>query len=258
MADVNEDVKRRRAERRKKIVKRRLIISFVFLLVITAIVLAIMCLTVFFPILNVNASGSQIYTASQIVKASGINENSNIFTVSEKEIEKKIKAKLPYVDKVTLKRELPDTVSLKISDAREYAAIGVKDLYYVISESGFVLNSYEEIPENTFLINAGNASCKVGDTITFEDAKAQQLAFRLAEALQKSEIKINAIDVTNTVSITARVCDRFDVKFGTEENLEKKILHLGGMIKSIGDRSGQINLSMWSESQSEGSFVPEK
>ncbi len=258
MAEVNADVKRRRAERRKKIVKRRLIISFVFLMIITVIVLAIMCLTVFFPVMRVNAKGSQIYTASQIVKASGINEESNLFTVSQKETEEKIRKKLPYVDSVILKRELPDTVILEVTDAKEYAAVGVEGLYFVISESGYVLNSYEEIPTNTFLLNAGEATCKVGTPITFKDSESARLAYELADALQKSQIKINSIDVTNALNITVRVCDKFDVKLGTEENLDKKILHLGGMIKSIGDRSGQINLSMWSESQSEGSFVPEK
>lgn len=258
MAEVNADVKKRRAERRKKIVKRRLTIAFIFLMVVTVIVLAIMCLTVFFPVLNVRASGSKIYTSTQIVKASGINEETNLFTVSEKGIEEVIKNKLPYVDTVTLKRELPDTISLEISDAKEYAAVGQEGLYFVISESGFVLNSYEEIPQNTFLLNAGNAICKVGTQINFKDSQKADLAYKIAEALQKSKIKINSIDVTSSVNITVRVCDRFDVKLGTEENLEKKILHLGGMIKSIGDRGGQINLSMWSESHSEGSFVPEK
>lgn len=258
MAEVNEDVKRRRNERRKKIRRRRLIISLIFLLIMSLIVLAIMCLTVLFPVLNVEAKGSDIYTSSEIVSASGINEETNLFTVSEEQIENTVKAKLPYVDTVTLKREIPDTIKLFVTDAKEYACVGSEGLYFVISESGFVLNSYEEIPANTFLINAGVAHCEIGTHISYEDSRAAELSQRIAELLIKSDIKINSIDVTSTVSLNVRVCDRFDVKLGTEENLQKKILHLGGMIKSIGDRSGQINLSMWSEEQSEGSFVPDK
>lgn len=258
MAEVNEDVKRRRAERQKKIRRRRLIISLIFLLITSLVVFAIMCLTVLFPVLNVVAQGSEIYTASQIASASGINEETNLFTVSNEQIEKTIKSKLPYVDTVTLKRELPDTVKLYVTDAQEYACVESEGLYFVISESGFVLNSYEEIPDNTFLINAGAARCKIGTQISYENSRAAELSQKISELLNKSDIKINSIDVTNTVNLTVRVCDRFDVKLGTEENLDKKILHLGGMIKSIGDRSGQINLSMWSESQSEGSFVPDK
>ena len=258
MAEVNEDVKKRRAERQKKIRRRRLIISLIFLLIVSLIVLAIMCLTVFFPVLNIESKGSEIYTSSEIVAASGINEETNLFTVSEEQIENTVKAKLPYVDTVTLKREIPDTIKLFVTDAKEYACIKVDELYFVISESGFVLNSYEEIPENTFVINAGEVQCKVGTQISYKDSRAEELSQKIADLLHKSDIKINSIDVTNTVSVTVRVCDKFDVKLGTEENLDKKILHLGGMIKSIGDRSGQINLSMWSESHSEGSFVPDK
>lgn len=258
MAEVNEDVKKRRAERRKKIRRRRLIISLIFLLVAALVVLAVMCLTVLFPVLNVEAKGSEIYTSSELISASGINEETNLFTVSEKQIEEKIKAKLPYVDTVTLKREIPDTINLYITDATEYACIKIDEIYFVLSESGFVLNSYEEIPENTFFINAGEAQCKVGTQILYKDSRAAELSQKIAKLLHESDIKINSIDVTNMVGITVRVCDKFDVKLGTEENLDKKILHLGGMIKSIGDRSGQINLSMWSESHSEGSFVPDK
>ena len=258
MAEVNEDVKKRRAERQKKIRRRRLIISLIFLLIVSLIVLAIMCLTVFFPVLNIESKGSEIYTSSEIVAASGINEETNLFTVSEEQIENTVKAKLPYVDTVTLKREIPDTIKLFVTDAKEYACIKVDELYFVISESGFVLNSYEEIPKNTFVINAGEVQCKVGTQISYKDSRAAELSQKIAKLLHESDIKINSIDVTNMVGITVRVCDKFDVKLGTEENLDKKILHLGGMIKSIGDRSGQINLSMWSESHSEGSFVPDK
>ena len=258
MAEVNEDVKLRRANRQKKIRRRRLIISLIILLVMAIIVLAIMCLTIFFPVLNVEAKGSEIYTSGELIDASGINEETNLFTVSEEQIEKTIKEKLPYVDTVTLKRELPDTVKLYVTDAVEYACIQVDEEYFVISESGFVLNKYDEIPQNTFLVNIGIKKCDIGTQISYLDDRAAELSKRIADLLSKSDIKINSIDVSNNVSLTVRVCDRFDVKLGTEENLEKKILHLGGMIKSIGDRSGQINLSMWSEAQSEGSFVPEK
>ena len=57
------------------------------------------------------------------------------------------------------------------------------------------------------------------------------------------------------MNLTVNVEDKFVVKMGTDEFLEQKIAHLRSMIDSIGDRKGEINLSMWTPNNSQGSFV---
>ena len=92
---MQSDVNKRRAARQKKARRRRLKIAFIFFLIIALITLAIMCFTVFFPIKRINVSGSEIYSKSEIIKASKLTTNDNLLVVSEEEIENNIRQQLP-------------------------------------------------------------------------------------------------------------------------------------------------------------------
>ncbi len=253
-----EDVQNRRKERRRKIRRRRLFISLIFFIIIAIITLAIMCFTLFFPIKSIGAKGSKLYTSEQIVAASGIDVGDKLFAVSKKTVENSIRKSLPYVDAVTIKREFPDGIKLTVKDAEEYVCYNVDGKYYVVSKKGYVLSENGEKPENIFEIICGGVGCEIGAQVTFEDEEAQELIDTLTDAFSKQDISIDEIDITNTIQIKAKVENRFDVYFGTHENIDKKIAHLSGMIESIGDRSGSIDLSMWTEKKSQGSFVETK
>ncbi len=256
MAEKKDDVAMRRKLRRRKIRRRRLAIGFVFFLIFSLAVFAVLSLTVLFPIKHVTASGSKIYSDEEIIKASKITKDDNLFALSESKLEKRLRKKLPYIDTVTINRTLPDTVSIKFKDAKEYACYNVYGKYYVVSDKNFVLGEYNELPQNVFEIRASGVKCKTGEQVYFEKESTYDLANELVEKLRSFDIAINRIDVTNIYNISVRVDSRFDVTFGTKENIDKKIAHLSGMIKNIEkDRTGKINLSMWTSSKSEGSFT---
>lgn len=250
-----QDVQRRRKMRQKKARRRRLKICFVFFLLIALITLAIMCFTVFFPIKRISVSGSEIYTKSEIIKASGLTTDDNLFTVSQEKIEQKMRESLPYIDSVKLKRNLPDAVVLTVTDAKEYACFKVSDEYFIVSENGYVLCSKSEKPENVFEIIVSDVKCKSGKRAEYKNSAESELVETLISLLNKKEINIDKIDVSSILNIKLEVENRFTVNLGANEYLEQKISHLSGMIASIGDRKGEINLSMWTPDNSKGSFV---
>ncbi len=252
---MQQDVKKRRAARQKKARRRRLKIAFIFFLIIALVTLAIMCFTVFFPIKRINVSGSEIYSKSEIIKASRLSTDDNLFVVSEEEIEGNIRKKLPYIDNVKLKRVLPDAVILTVTDAKEYAYYQSGEKYFVLSNSGYILKEQTEVPENVFQIVTGGIEGKVSNRAKYKNSAEQELVNTLVSTLEQKEINIDKIDVSNILEITLEVEGRFTVTLGTSEHLQEKIAHLSGMIDSIPDRSGKINLSMWTPTNSQGSFV---
>ncbi len=252
---MQSDVAKRRKARQRKARRRRLKILFSFLILITVIILAIMCFTVLFPIKRINVSGSEIYSKSEIIKASGLTTDDNLFVISEEKIEESIREKLPYIDSVELKRKLPDAVILTVTDAREYACFETDDGYYTVSENGYVLSVQSECPENVFEIVTDGVKCEVAKQVEYKNSLQKELVSNLTEQLLKNEIKINKIDVSNMLNIQVSVEDKFNVNLGTNEYIPEKIAHLSGMIKSIGDRRGEINLSMWTPDNSQGSYV---
>lgn len=252
---MQSDVERRRKARQRKARRRRLKIFFSFLIVISIITLAIMCFTVFFPIKRINVSGSEIYSKSEIIKASGLTTDDNLFVVSEEKIEETIRKKLPYIDSVKLKRHLPDAVILNVVDAKEYSCFKTDDRYYIISESGYVLSKQNECPKNVFEIITNGVKCTVGEQVEYKNLSEKELVSTLTDELSKNEINIDKIDVSNLLSISVSVENKFNVNLGTNEYMSEKIAHLKSMINSIGDRSGEINLSMWTPENSQGSYV---
>ena len=78
----------------------------------------------------------------------------------------------------------------------------------------------------------------------------------IKELADKYNMKLDRIDVMDELDIKIKTDGRFIVEFGTSNSLENKFAHLEGMIKNIDkSKTGTVNLSMWSASNTEGSFV---
>lgn len=257
--EYKDDFERRRAERQRRIRKRRTIIFFICFIIITAAVGVALSLTVLFPIEKITASGSNVYTPEQIVSSCGLKKGDNLFAFSENELYETLRRALPYIESVTVKRSLPGSVELTVKDSSEYACFNINGGFYVIDSQGFVLNMYDSKPENILEIRASEVKCEVGSNAVYGNEKERQTAELLLDCLSDNDISVDYIDVSSAVSISAKVEGRFTVDFGTSNNLDKKAAHLAGMIKSIDkNRSGKINLSMWSKERTQGTFIEEE
>lgn len=256
MQAVQDDYKKRRAERRKRIRRRRLLIGFIVFLILALAAFIVLSFTVLFPVREVIATGSGKYTSEQIVEACGITSQNNIFTFSSGDAVDRLQKQLPYIEDVKIERKLPGTVTITVSDAKEFVCYPVNGEYYTVSRKGRVLNEYDECPEGLFTVRCSGITCIPGELLGFSDSKTENTVNIMIEAFLEHDITVNEIDVTDPLSLTARVDGRFIVNFGTSGSLEKKIAHLGGMIKSIApERTGRINLSMWSVEKTEGTFT---
>lgn len=249
---------KKRVARQKKIRKRRLTALLILFIILLICVGAILSFTVFFPIKNISADGSRIYSSEEIIRISGIEIGDNLFAVSESDTEKRLKGSLPYVESITFDREFPGTLKIKVKDADEYACYKVGKKYYTVSRNGWVLKESYEADEKLFVVNAKGLKCKVGAEAQFEDAEQKALCDRIIDALSAENIKINEIDISNKIALKIKVEGRFEVNLGTSNNIEEKILHLGSMIEEIPKKKGgKINLSMWTSTNTNGTFVPE-
>ena len=259
---MQSEVNRRRKQRQKQARKRQMAIAFISIFVVSLIValvsLVVLCFTVFFDVKQISVSGSEIYSNAEIIKASDITTEDNLFIIREKRVEEKIRQSLPYVDDVKIKRRLPDKVALIITDAKEYAYFEHEGKYYIVSENGYVLKEQTEAPENVFEIITSGITGNVGEKAVFANQNEEKLINELIVLLEAKGINIDKIDVTSQLEIKLFVEDRFEVILGDSKYLTEKIAHLSGMIAEISDRGGRIDLSMWTPQKSQGSFVEYK
>ena len=254
--DYTDEFLRKRKERQKKKRKRRLIAWFVFLVISMVIVGVILSLTVLFPIKKLTFVGSKIYKPSQIEDVSGIDLEDNLFAISKTDTLNKLKKKLPFVEDIEFERTLPDTLNVKVTDAKRYACYSKNGEYYCVSKSGWVLEKTDTPPENIFLIYSQDAVLKVGNAIEFKKEKTKNQIDSIIKILKDNGLSVDYIDVTNSINLSAGVEGRFEVEFGTEVSIENKVKHLKSMIKQIEpDKTGKIDLSMWNSQKPEGTFV---
>ena len=106
------------------------------------------------------------------------------------------------------------------------------------------------------VIIADSAEFKVGADVHYKDNKSGKLIENIKELADKYNMKLDRIDIADELDIKIKTDGRFVVEFGTSNSLENKFAHLEGMIKNIDkSKTGTVNLSMWSATNTEGSFV---
>ncbi len=256
MARQMDEFERRRALRQKRIRRRRAFIALWVTLILLLLTGLVLCLTVLFPIEKVTASGSKLYTEQQIVRYSGLNAEDNLFSFSREKTVNRLREKLPYVDSAKFELVLPDTVKIKVTDAKEHFAFQKGNSFFVVSTSGYVLKKTNELEPEIPNILGIEGSFKVAQKAAYKDDKKQQMLETTLSLLEENEVSTQWIDLSDPLDIKVKVANRFVVRLGASSELEGKIRHLAGMIKSMDEEStGNINLSMWNSTKKEGTFV---
>ena len=252
---ANDEFEARRKSRQKAIKRRRRKKFFIFFLILLLITAVILSLTVFFRVENIGVTGSKIYSAKEISAAAGV-KNRNMFLLTEEKVANSIRPKCPYVDSVKLDRSLPDKLNIKVTDAVPYSYYIKEGKFYTVSKKGYVLSQDDAEPQGLLKILCGDISAVPGKKLTVISKRQRELVEKITAELQKNGIAAGVIDVSNTVAIKLSVENRFEVVLGTSDYLSKKTAHLKGMIKNIEpDKTGTIDLSMWTPENSQGSFM---
>ena len=117
----------------------------IMLAVVAAIVFGV---AVFFKVSDVEVQGNTLYSAQQIITASGIEKGDNLLTVNKAEIAGNIMAQLPYVEKVSVGRSMPDTIVLRVEESTVTFAVSTDtNTIWLINAQGKALERYDPAAE---------------------------------------------------------------------------------------------------------------
>ena len=156
--------------RKHKQRRRRKILTLFLLALLIAVVGVALSLTVFFKITQINIVDSSIYSDSQIIEASGIKINENMFLTDSQKAAKKIEAALPYVSDVTVKKSITGKMTLTVTETKAAMAFLEGENYLIISPDGKVLERSRIISEHVCLIEGITYSeAEEGKTIVLCD-----------------------------------------------------------------------------------------
>lgn len=142
---------------------------------------------IFFRVNGIHVEGNSHYTAQDIIAASDIEIGDNLVTMWEPDINQRICGQLPYVQRVVLKRTLPDQVTLMVMERTVAATIQGDGSSWLLSMDGYLLETTSQ-NQGMEVVGLQAVSPKAGQPLEVEEeskSKARALT-RLLSALEEA------------------------------------------------------------------------
>ena len=246
MANTN-DYYRKREDPYKPKLTRNVNRPLTFFLVIVALIFV---MSVFFKVSRIEVKGNSIYTADDVIKASGIEEGDNLFFINGIAAGSRVAVRLPYVGSVQINRGLRNHVTIKITESKAVGCVKVGDELWSLSSGGKFLSSISQSDSEHIAMISG---ISVSDAATGEYIKAasgeeNKLAY-LTDILYQVQArglvgKVTVIDMSDAANPTLEYDSRFLVKLGAMDNTEYKF---GKMLSAASqlsaDDAGTLDVS---------------
>lgn len=173
---------------------------------------------VFFRVDTVEVQGNSRYTQEEIVEASGVKSGDNMFLLNKFEIIDKMLAQLTYLDDVTIRRGLPSTIKINVTECTVAGVVKNEenDEWWLVSSSGKLLERQEEPGDYMQITGLTLAAPSEGTTLAVkEDQQTQSQA--LLELLKSLDSRgmlenVQSIDLSTASTVTMAYAGRLTVK----------------------------------------------
>ena len=198
---------------------------YMLLFILTVIVITVLSLTVFFNIDKFEVAGNSHYSADEIIAASGMSKGQNMFRLNKFKIIDGLGKSLPYLSDVSIRRKLPATMQITVTESKPFGYILSSDRYYIINEHLKVLEITSEQPEGIpEIIGAALTDTEVGDTVKDEN-NVEQTLLSLTESMTENfgSENVTSISVENSYEIAFTYENRVSVLVGTIEKIDEKL-----------------------------------
>ena len=240
----HEVIRRNKKPVTQKQARNRRILIGVAILIAVLMIGAILSLTVLFKTEKIDIDGDEYYYEDQIIAFSNVSLQQNIFLAAMGGTPQEIVKNLPYVEDAKISFAIPDTVTIKITNAMPAYYVKDGDKYLVISSKGRVLDTETEAPEGlTELVCKDFSNKEVGSYIEFDDKAIPDILETVANSLKNNGLdNITAFDVTDPSSIKINYAGRIVINIGVAEDIEYKIKTAAAIItqKLDPNKTGQV------------------
>jgi len=180
--------------------------------------------------------GAFVYTAEEVVEASGLSMGDNLLFINSQNASLRIREELPYVIAVNITRKLPNIVHIEITESVAIAFIRYAGEVYVIDSAGRVLDRVGggNFSENGVNTPTGNRrlievrgvdieETNTGNTLrpVFGTETKLQYMKDVLFALEREKLEddVSFLDINNIVNVHFGFMGKFNVILGGSTNL---------------------------------------
>ncbi len=242
----NDSFLRLRSKNKRKEIGRK--IFYIAVGASLTVLIALVCIVVFFGMKKVEIRGNSRYTDEQILEACGFSPSDNLFGVDLDKAEKAIIKKYPYISNVSFKRILPSTLIITVTeDAPRYCAEIYGD-YFLLSEDLRIISKHD-IYEDVEVLDMPVIYLKLpqveravrGERIIFDKSSNYEHLIKFLSMLKDQEIyqRTDCIDASDRYHLVLYTDgSRYKIDIGTSESLDTKIRFVKKVIEeAYNDRS---------------------
>jgi len=188
---------------------------------------AVLCLTVLFEIGEITVTGSDKYTAEEIIAASGIEIGDNLFRVPTGVIARDLAVRYPYIENVGLHRLFPPSVEIRIEQSVPVVALAAGDELVLITRDGKVLERGMILLGADLLLVHGLdvTGREPGDFLGGDDESAGlvMINYLLDAKAETGFTGLTNLDITDPFNMHVMYENRLSLRLGTEANLPDKL-----------------------------------
>ena len=105
------------------------------------ILAVVLSLTVFFKISSFEVAGDEVYSAEQIIEASGLKNGENLFGFEKEDVSAQVEQTLPYVGNIEIKRSMTGKITFTVTAAKAVMAIDNGESFCMLDRNCKVLET---------------------------------------------------------------------------------------------------------------------
>jgi len=206
-------------------------------LFLALVIFVLFCLLLFFldrtyRVINIKIlkSGKETHSLNGLNELNG----ANMLLLSETDAAAQILSLNPFLEKVTVAKNYPDSLRISVLYRTPAAYLKVNDGYFVLSGSATVLaKSHDkpstELPEITYYQSIPFQNYQSGQKVLFKDV-VDSLYF--LEKLQKLRFKINSIDIAGFYMLGLYTTEK-KFYFSSEKDRKKQVYLLESSVREM-------------------------
>lgn len=180
---------------------------------------------VFFRVQTVEVHGQNRYSAEEIIAVSGIETGDYLALLDRNYIVRKIRAELPYVESVAIRRTLPDFVRVEVTESTVAAAVETEGSWWLINSSGKLLEEVDSPGSYAVLSGIAPIDPKAGDMARLADESVIRWDYAMGflRSLQEMELSghLLSLDCSSAGEFTARCGERFSLLIPSTGDFEE-------------------------------------
>lgn len=239
----------RRAMETKKRKKRnglRKALTWICVVIFVAALGVVLSLTVFFRISDVTVSGNKIYSQEEILSRCTVDVGENLFMSDTKSAAETLEQSLPYIYKADIKRKLPDTVEITVTEAKVAYSVKSGDKIYIYLDSNFkVLEANAQKVKGIKISKADIKTADPGFEITFADDTTGDCLKKLAAVIKENDFTELTSIYSNSLTDNYVIYDgRIKFRLGSCDDLENKIFRGLAACEELNDSNPNVKGTM--------------